>query len=372
MEKEKVKLLFEKFDSGDEFVDARPYGGGHINDTFLIIGKKNKYTLQGLNHHVFKEPEHVMHNIKLITEHLAKKIKENGGDTMRETLNIIRTVDGNTHYYDGNHGFYRLFYFVDGARTYPKVEKPEHFYNAAKAFGKFQNMLADFPANKLYETIPNFHNTVSRYYDFLTAVENDKANRCAFITDEIAFVNSRRDKTRVIVEAIADGSVPMRVTHNDTKYDNILIDDITGEGICIIDLDTVMPGSMLYDYGDSLRFGTNAGAEDERDLDKVYCRLDLFEEFTRGYMEELLDTLTPREIELMPFSAQLITFECGMRFLTDFINGDEYFKIQRPSHNLDRARAQFKLLEDMEAHQDEMTAIVNKIKEKLEHDKAGA
>lgn len=366
MEREEVRELFEMFDSGDEFVDAKPHGDGHINDTYLVIGRENKYTLQGLNHHVFKEPEHVMHNIKLITEHLAKKIVENGGDPMRETLNIIRTVDGNTHYYDGKNGFYRMFYYVDGARTYPKVEKPEHFYNAARAFGRFQNMLADFPATKLYETIPNFHNTASRYEDFLRAVAEDRAKRAAFVTEEIEFVKERAEKTHIIIDSINDGSVPVRVTHNDTKYDNILIDDKTGKGICIIDLDTVMPGSMLYDYGDSLRFGTNAGAEDDQNLDNVYCRLDLFSEFTRGYLEELHDSVTDRELELMSFSARLITFECGMRFLTDFLNGDEYFKIHRPSQNLDRTRAQFKLVTDMEAHKQEMREIVYKIKENIE------
>ena len=365
MENSRIVEIFNHFDVADKLVSIKPFGGGHINDTFLATCEHSKYTLQQLNHKVFREPENVMHNIRLVTEHLAKKIKEAGGDPMRETLNIIRTKDGNTHYFDGQEGFYRLFTFVDGARSYPAVEKPEHFYNAARTFGRFQNMLADFPASQLYETIPNFHNTVSRYYDFIAAVELDKAGRRAFIEDDIEFVTSRRDKCSLILDAIADGSVPVRVTHNDTKYDNILIDDITGEGICVIDLDTVMPGSMLYDYGDSLRFGTNAGAEDEKDLSKVWCRLDLFEQFTRGFVEELGKSMTEREFELMPVAGQIITFECGMRFLTDFLNGDEYFKIHRPSQNLDRARAQFKLVQDMEAHEAEMTEIVKKIKSEV-------
>lgn len=363
MNKERALEIFRKFAVTDEVVDIRPFGDGHINETYLVTCEHGKYTLQQLNHHVFTEPEHVMHNILLVTEHLAKKITKAGGDPLRETLNIIRTKDGNTHYFDGKAGFYRVFTFVDGARSYPKVEQPVHFYNAARAFGKFQNMLSDFPATELYETIPNFHNTVSRYYDLLKAVGNDTEHRRQFVEDEIEFVISRREKCGIILKAIADGSVPMRVTHNDTKYDNILIDDETGEGICIIDLDTVMPGSMLYDYGDSLRFGTNAGAEDEQDLTKVYCDLELFEEFTKGYLEVLGRNLTMREIELMPMAGQIITLECGMRFLTDFLNGDTYFKTHRPNHNLDRARAQFKLVEDMELRYDEMMAIVNKYKE---------
>ena len=365
MKRDEIFDIFSKFDVKDEFIDAQPFGGGHINDTYLVTCAGGKYTLQQLNQRVFREPEYVMHNIRLVTEHLARAIVANGGDPLRETLNIIRTKDGNTHYYDGQHGFYRVFTFVDGARSFSKVETPEHFYNAARAFGKFQNMLADFPARDLYETIPNFHNTLSRYKDFLLAVDMDKASRCAFVENEIKFVKSRRSICTVVLDSIADGTVPMRVTHNDTKYDNILIDDATGEGICIIDLDTVMPGSMLYDFGDSIRFGTNAAAEDERDLSKVCCRLDLFEEFTRGWFEALGNTMTPREIELLPIAGQLITFECGMRFLTDFLNGDEYFKIHRPSHNLDRARAQFRLVEDLENRQEDMTRIVAKYRDQL-------
>ncbi len=365
MDTNRIEKIFSKFDTGDTFISAAPFGGGHINDTFLVTCENGRYILQGLNHHVFKEPEHVMHNIKLVTEYLAEKIKEAGGDPKRETLNLVRTVDGNTHYYDGERGFFRVFLFIEGASSHSAVEKPEHFYNAARSFGKFQKMLAGFPAEKLYETIPNFHNTVSRYKDFEKALEEDKAHRAAFIEDDIAFIKERKNMCSVVLDAMAEGTVPVRVTHNDTKYDNIMIDNETGEGICVIDLDTVMPGSMLYDYGDSLRFGTNAGAEDEKDLSKVWCRLDLFEAFTKGYLEELHESITEREIELMPFSARLITFECGMRFLTDFLNGDVYFKIHHPSHNLDRARAQFKLVRDMEEHEEEMTAIVNRLKESI-------
>ncbi len=363
MNTEKALDIFRHFAVDDEVAEIRPFGGGHINDTYLVTTSGGKYTLQRLNHEVFTQPEQVMHNIALITEHLAAKIKAAGGDPMRETLNMIRTRDGSTHYYEEDAGYFRVFTFVDGARSYPKVEQPVHFYNAAKAFGKFQQMLADFPAADLHETIPNFHHPVSRYNDLMTAVEKDIAGRRGLVEKEIAFAVARKDKCELIIKAIEAGEVPVRVTHNDTKYDNILIDDETGEGICIIDLDTVMPGSMLYDYGDSLRFGTNAGAEDDQDLSRVYCDLELFEQFTKGYLEVLGKSLTEKEIELMPLAGQIITLECGMRFLTDYLNGDTYFRIHRPDHNLDRARAQFKLVEDMEARCDEMMAIVNKYKE---------
>ncbi len=361
MDEKQVRTIFEKFDTGDEWVSGKAYGSGHINDTYRIIGRRHQYTLQAINQTVFKEPEYVMHNVSRVTRHLADKIRERGGDPMRETLNIIRTKDGNLFYYDATEGFYRLFYFIDDARTYSTVETPRHFYNAARAFGQFQNMLDDFPAEDLYETIPHFHDTVSRYGDFLTAVTEDRAGRKAAIEPDIAYVTSRRDQCGVVVEALKDGSIPMRVTHNDTKYDNILIDDATGEAICVIDLDTVMPGSGLYDFGDSIRFGCNTGAEDEVDLSKVHIDLQLFEVFSRGWLETLHDKLTPREIELLPFSAWLITFECGMRFLTDYLNGDVYFKTHRPGHNLDRARAQFRLAMDMEQRTADMKRIIDRL-----------
>lgn len=363
MNQEKTLAIFSNFAVNDEVIELRPFGSGHINDTYLVTCTKGKYTLQRINDAVFTRPVEVMENILRVTEHLAAKIRAAGGNPLRETLNVIKTKDGKAYFHDEEAGYFRVFTFVDGARSYPKVEQPEHFCNAARAFGKFQNMLADFPAAELHETIPNFHNTVSRFNDLMTAIENDAAGRRGLVEKEIGFAMTRREKCALILNAIEAGEVPVRVTHNDTKYDNILIDDETGKGICIIDLDTVMPGSMLYDYGDSLRFGTNAGDEDDQDLDRVYCDLELFEQFTKGYLEVLGKDLTEKEIELMPMSGQIITLECGMRFLTDFLNGDTYFRTHRPNHNLDRARAQFKLVEDMEKRHDEMMAIVNKYKE---------
>ena len=253
-----------------------------------------------------------------------------------------------------------MYNYVERSASFEMVETPEQFYESARAFGRFQKMLSDYPANELYDTIPLFHNTVKRFADFKEAVANDLAGRKANVEAEINFVLAREADAAVVVDAIANGSVPLRVTHNDTKLNNVLFDAETGKGLCVIDLDTVMPGSLLYDYGDSLRFGASTGAEDEVDLDKISFDLELFEAYTKGFIEEVGDTLTPMEIELLPFSAKLLTYECGMRFLGDYLNGDTYFKIHRENHNLDRARTQFKLVADIESKMDEMKKIVKK------------
>lgn len=339
--------------------NVMPYGDGHINDTFKI-GPGEKYLLQRINHNIFKEPEKLMENIENVTEHLKKKIIADGGDEKRETLSLIKTIDGKSYYKTEDGNYFRMYIFIDDAVTYNKIEEPIHFYNAAKAFGKFQKNLSDFPAESLHESIPNFHNTVSRFKDFKKAVEDDVMGRAKDVQPEIEFILQREKDCSVIVDAIKSGEVPVRVTHNDTKLNNVMIDNKSGEGICVVDLDTVMPGSLLYDYGDSLRFGTNNSDEDDKNLDNVFCRLDLFDVFTKGYLEELREVLTPKEIELLPFSAKLMTLECGMRFLGDYLNGDTYFKIHREGHNLDRARTQIKLVADMEKKENEMKEIVEK------------
>ena len=352
-----LKEIIGKFDVTD---GATPYGKGHINDTYLSNTCEPRYILQRINHNVFKRPEDVMENIVHVTEHLRKKIIEEGGDPKRETLNLVKTLDGKPYFVTPEGDYFRMYEFIEGAQTYEIVEEPIHFYNAAKAFAKFQQRLADFPAEKLHETIPSFHDTTVRFQQLKDAIANDKAGRLKDVQAEVEFALAREKDTSVIVDAIKEGTVPLRVTHNDTKYNNIMIDDETGLGICVIDLDTVMPGSLLYDYGDSLRFGTNPADEDEKDLSKVYCDLNLFEQFTKGYMEELRDVMTPREKELMPFSAKLMTYECGIRFLADYLNGDTYFKVKRPEHNLDRCRTQFKLVKDMEEKENLMKEIVKK------------
>ena len=299
-----------------------------------------------------------MENIERVTRHLSRKILECGGDPTRETLTIIPTRDGKSYFRTEDGEYFRMYRFIEGATTYDTVKKPEHFYEAARAFGRFQKHLADFPADQLHETIVDFHNTAARVAQLKDAITADRAGHLASVQREVAFALERESEADRILNRMKTGEVPLRVTHNDTKLNNIMIDDATGKGICVIDLDTVMPGSLLYDYGDSLRFGSNAAAEDEQDLSRVYCRLDLFEAFTRGFTEEMQDVLTDAEWELLAFSAKLMTYECGIRFLTDYLNGNIYFKTRYPEHNLDRCHTQFRLVADMESKNDQLEAIV--------------
>ena len=337
---------------------ASSYGNGHINDTYLT--DDGKYILQRINGNVFKDPDGVMNNILEVTKYMREALKKLGRDYERETMTVINTVDGKPYYLTDQGDFFRVYLFISDTVTYQTVENAEVFYNAAIAFGNFQKMIADFPAHKLNETIKDFHNTKVRYENFKKSVEQNKSGRAEQVKEEIKFVTEREHYCDVVNEAIKEKTVPLRVTHNDTKLNNVLMDKKTGKGVCVIDLDTVMPGSLLYDFGDSLRFGTNTAREDEVDLSKVTCSLEYFEAFTKGFMEVMADTMTEKEIELLPFSAILMTFECGMRFLADHIDGDKYFKISRPNHNLDRSRNQFKLVYDMEQKLPQMKKIVNK------------
>lgn len=347
------------------FIEAKPYGFGHINDTFAAYfrkpdGKMHRYILQRINHYVFKNPEKLMENIEGITRYLRAKIIESGGNPERETLNLIPSREGKSYYKSSAGDYWRGYIFIENAQTYQVVENPGHFYNAGKAFGKFQSLLSGYPAEKLHETIPDFHNTKKRFEAFIEAVERDVANRAAEAEREIEFVEKRAGEAPILVNLLEEKKLPLRVTHNDTKFNNVMIDDRTGEGICVIDLDTVMPGLSLYDFGDSIRSGANPAAEDERDLSRVWMELELFEHFTRGFLEYARDFLTRIELEYLPFSAKIMTFECGIRFLTDYLNGDTYYKIHHRGHNLDRARTQFKMVEDMESKFDRMMHIVAK------------
>ncbi|MGI6537059.1 MAG: phosphotransferase enzyme family protein [Caldicoprobacterales bacterium] len=353
------------FELEGRLTDAKPYGGGHINDTFAVVcdredGSIKRYILQRINTNVFKKPVELMENVAAITQYLGKIIKKNGGDPMRETLNLIPTKDGRNWYVDSKGEYWRCYHFVEDTVTYNQVKSKEDFYHSAKAFGKFQMLLADYPAETLHETIPNFHNTVDRFEKFKEALEKDILNRAKYVADEIEFVLKREEDTHKLINLQKAGKLPLRVTHNDTKMNNVLIDKHTGEGICVIDLDTVMPGLSLYDYGDSIRFGATYAAEDERDLSKVNFELELFEVYTKGYLEVAGDVLNSYEIENLPMGAKLMTLECGMRFLTDYLSGDTYFKIHREGHNVDRCRTQFKLVSDMEASWEDMIRIVKK------------
>lgn len=352
-----------KFDG--KFIEARSYGCGHINDTFIASfqqeNKDNvKYILQRINTYIFKNPEELMENIKNITGHISKKVIEANGNPLRETLNIVQTIDNKDYYVSEDGDCFRAFIFINGAKTYEVVEEPIHMYKCGKALGKFQKQLADFDVEKLHETIKDFHHTKKRYDVFLEAIEADPLKRAESVKEEIKFVTDRAKDTEVLVNMIEEGKIPVRVTHNDTKFNNVMIDEATDEAIAVIDLDTVMPGLALYDFGDSIRSGATTALEDETDLSKVNFDIELYENFAKGFISETKNALTPVEIEYLPFGAKLMTFECGMRFLMDHINGDVYFKVHRENHNLDRARNQFKLVKDMEDNMDTMKEIALK------------
>lgn len=342
--------------------DCRRYGNGHINDTFLLTckdgGDTYRYILQRINTHVFQDPAGLMSNVSGVTGFLRQVILKEGGDPDRETLTLVTTKEGKTAYADTIGSWWRIYLFIDDASTYDIVEKPEDFYQSARAFGHFQRLLADYPVKDLTETIPDFHNTPVRFQTFLKAVQEDICGRAASAQKEIAFVMDHAQDIPAIMDLLKSGQMPYRVTHNDTKLNNIMLDDTTREAICVIDLDTIMPGSSVFDYGDSIRFGANTGAEDEVDLSKVSLSLPLFETFTRGFLEGCEGSLTDTEIQMLPMGAKMMTLECGIRFLTDYLQGDTYFKIHRENHNLDRCRTQFELVADMERKWNEMEQIV--------------
>ncbi len=339
--------------------DIGEYGNGHINDTYIT--NPSQYILQRINTNIFKNPNELMSNIEKVTKFLKKKISHDGGNPERETMTIVKTLDRkNLFKYDENN-YFRVYKYVENSLAIETPESTEDLYQAAKGFAKFQKRLADFPADTLFETIKNFHNTPVRFEALKKAIAEDKMNRVFEVQAEIEFALKQENWISTVVDGLADGSIPLRVTHNDTKINNILFDAATRKALCVIDLDTVMPGSMLYDFGDALRVGAATAAEDETDLDKVGFDLDAFEAFARGYAEEMAGELTEREIELLPLSAKLLTYECGIRFLTDYLEGDTYFKIHRPNHNLNRTRSQFKLVEAIDASMEQMTALIQKL-----------
>ena len=352
-----VAAAASKFTAGGGFVSAEPYGTGHINDTFRAVfehsGVQQQTLLQRINHHIFKDPAALMSNIQRVTTHVTSQVAYQP-DASRRALTLIPTHDGAAFHRDAEGNWWRMYQFVQRARSYDAVETPRQAYQAAFAFGQFQRQLATLPAPRLHDTIPDFHHTPKRFAALEAAVSSDAVNRAIHAAPEVAFAFARQP----IANTLLNANQPQRVTHNDTKFNNILLDDQTGEGLCVIDLDTVMPGLALYDFGDMVRTATSPAAEDERDLSRVTMRMPIFESLARGYLAAASSFLTPEEKQYLAFSGKLITYEIGIRFLTDYLAGDTYFKTHRPEHNLDRCRTQFRLIESMEAQEEAMERIV--------------
>ena len=358
--KAKIVEILKHYSKKGELKDFRNYGNGHINDTYLVSFNESKIILQCINKSIFKEPKKLMENIAAVTMFLKDRIKANGGEPSRETLNIVRTDEDNLYVETKEGDIWRAYEFLEDTVCYEQIGDSKEFYEAGYAFGNFQNLLADFPVEKLYEIIPDFHNTEVRFKAFKRAIKEDVLNRAADVKSEIEFFLSREKYTHIFNNALKNGEIRLKVTHNDTKLNNILFDKESKKALCVIDLDTVMPGIAAFDFGDAIRFGANTGLEDERDLSKVSLDLDLFEAFTGGFLKACGKSLNSREIELLPMGAILMTYECGIRFLGDYIAGDKYFKISRESQNLDRARTQIKMVSDMEKHLDKMRCIVQR------------
>ena len=354
----------EAIDFDGDIVNVKSFGSGIINDTFLVVCKNNnkeeKYILQKINHLIFKNVEKLMENYCNICNYLKEVVKNNHGDIDRQTITVIPTKEGKSFFKDSLGNYWRAIKFISNTITYDILESSNDFYKAGKAFGEFQNMLSEYKAETLYESIPNFHNTRERFKTFLSAIENNKANRLDKVREEVNFILERKNDTSILLDMYERGELPLRVTHNDTKISNILMDEKTKEGICVIDLDTIMPGLSLYDFGDAIRSGATFAREDEEDLSKVFVDLGLFEAFTKGFIEGVDNGLTPKEIEMLPMGAKIITLEQGMRFLTDYLDGDLYYKTSYDDHNLVRTRTQLKLVKDLEDKWEEVNNIVKK------------
>jgi len=358
--KHDVRAVAQQFQIYGDFLSAAPYGSGHINDTYCVVfdqaGSRVRYIFQRINHLVFKNPVALMENISRVTRHLGGKFA-GARDPSRRALTLIPARNGEPVHHDEAGHYWRVYLFIEQARTYDAVQSPAQALEAAQAFGRFQSLLADLPAPRLHDTIPDFHHAPKRFLALEQAIAADAVNRAALAKPEIAFALRHQAMTRVLLEA----HLPERVTHNDTKFNNVMLDDATGAGICVIDLDTVMPGLALYDFGDMVRTTTSPVPEDERDLAKVTMQFPMFAALVRGYLMAASEFLSPAEKQHLALAGKLITFEIGIRFLTDFLAGDTYFKVQREGHNLDRCRTQFKLVESIERQETPMNKLVERL-----------
>ena len=333
---------------------CKRYGNGHINDTYLVIDNSDtRYILQKLNKNVFIKPEYVMENVLAVTNYLKPLVRES-----REALSLVPLKCGENWLVDPHGEYWRMYSFITDSLCLEKAETPDDFLESGVTFGKFQNLLADFPAHSLHETIPNFHHTPKRYERFRTILAADTHDRAKLAAREIDFALSREEYAKTLINLQEKGEMPLRVTHNDTKLNNVLFDNKTRKGLCVIDLDTVMPGLAVNDFGDSIRFGASTATEDETDLTKVNLSMPLFKAYTAGFVSACGENLTTIELHHLRDGAKMMTLECGVRFLTDYLEGDVYFRTHRDNHNLDRCRTQFKLVQGMEARWDEMQLII--------------
>lgn len=358
-EQKTAEKIAAKFNLPGKITGCMSFGSGHINNTFLLEMTENggltkKYILQAVNTNVFKNICAVMENIDRVTEHMKSR-----AESGEKIISFLKSTDGHTYYIDESDTFWRIYEFIDNSVSLDLPESNEDFYQCALAFGRFQRVLNDFPAESLHEIIPDFHNTPKRYADFLSSVREDRSGRAHLAENEIEFIKARKDFYSVLFDNYGAGKLPLRVSHNDTKCNNVLLDNTTRKALCVIDLDTIMPGFSVTDFGDAIRFSASTAAEDEKDLSKVKLDMEKFHVYTKGFLDGCGGLLSDSEIMLLPEGAKMMTAECGMRFLADFIDGDRYFKTEYPEHNLDRCRTQLKLVAEMEAHWAEMKECVS-------------
>src|SRR5882724_10398976 len=364
-QEKQLQEISKKFQIYGEILHAETLKIGHINETYTATydqgGTRVRYIHQKINQTVFKNPAAVMKNVTRVTTHIRKKQEaQNIRDVTRRSLTVIPARDGKSFFQNGDSEVWRTFVFVEGVETYESVQSPQQAYQAGRAFGQFQQLLVDLPGRRLFETIPDFHNTRKRFSALLQAIQQDRFNRARDANPEIRFALKHEPVVDVILKAMAKGNIPERITHNDTKFNNVMLDVLTGEAMCVVDLDTVMPGCALYDFGDMVRTTTSPTLEDEPDLTKVRMQMPMFRKLAEGYLSTAGQFLTRTEKSFIAFSGKLITFEIGIRFLTDYLSGDTYFRIHRPGHNLDRCRTQFKLVESIERQEEAMQKYVDK------------